>query len=231
MFIQIMIFGLLGWVSGWLLYYAADILPRYSSNHMSDKLITLAPPALIGIIRGQQPATGGQRERLLTELAAGIGCAVTGAHFGLATNAVLYSGILIYLLLLVVIDLRYRLVLNVMVYPAIGSVVAAHLIRQPEHTPEMLVGGMLAFSVFALTAYLMPGKVGGGDVKLALLLGVAFGFPGVLWALLVGGSAGAAVAIYLLVRNQPEHHAMPYAPFLCLGALVALVYNPFLGWV
>jgi prepilin signal peptidase PulO-like enzyme (type II secretory pathway) len=76
--------------------------------------------------------------------------------------------------------------------------------------------------------------LGGGDVKLALLIGLALGFPTVLWALLVGVGSGAVTAVTLLIisRRQPQKQAwnrksqIPYAPFLCLGAIIALLYNP-----
>ena len=62
--------------------------------------------------------------------------------------------------------------------------------------------------------------------SLAALIGLMFGFPHVLWALLLGIVAGGVFAIGLLARRQSRKLQIPYAPFLCLGAIVALLYNP-----
>jgi leader peptidase (prepilin peptidase)/N-methyltransferase len=70
--------------------------------------------------------------------------------------------------------------------------------------------------------------VGGGDIKLAALIGFALGFPEVLWALLVGIGSGGLVALFLLwTRRGDRQTRIAYAPFLCLGAMVALLFNPF----
>jgi prepilin signal peptidase PulO-like enzyme (type II secretory pathway) len=48
----------------------------------------------------------------------------------------------------------------------------------------------------------------------------------VLWALLVGVSLGGAAASLALLKGREGRATIPYAPFLCLGALTALLYNP-----
>jgi leader peptidase (prepilin peptidase)/N-methyltransferase len=91
----------------------------------------------------------------------------------------------------------------------------------------VLVGGAFGFAIFAAVALVRPGELGGGDVKLATWIGFVFGFPNALWALMVGVFAGGAIAVVLLASHRGDSKSeMPYAPFLCLGALVALLYNP-----
>ncbi len=76
-----------------------------------------------------------------------------------------------------------------------------------------------------MTAWLQPGNLGGGDIKLALVMGALFGFPSVLLALLVGVGTGAIAAI-LLLRGKGKTAKMAYAPYLCLGAFVILLFSP-----
>ena len=128
--------------------------------------------------------------------------------------------------LIALIDLRYRLVLNVIVYPALVLALIYHALGEPPPLLHTLFGGGLALFIFGGVAWLRPGDLGGGDVKLALLLGLIFGFPGILKASPVGVGAGGAAAVFLLARRQGLKATMPYAPFLCLGALIALLYNP-----
>jgi prepilin signal peptidase PulO-like enzyme (type II secretory pathway) len=49
------------------------------------------------------------------------------------------------------------------------------------------------------------------------------GFPYILWALLAGTGAAGVAAIWLMRRGASAKTRIPYAPFLCLGAQVALV--------
>jgi leader peptidase (prepilin peptidase)/N-methyltransferase len=64
--------------------------------------------------------------------------------------------------------------------------------------------------------------VGGGDVKLAALLGAVTGVPDVLSVLLVA-VAGGAVAALTLAFMRRSSGAIPYGPFLAAGTVLALL--------
>lgn len=64
--------------------------------------------------------------------------------------------------------------------------------------------------------------MGGGDVKLAALLGAIAGVPGVLAALTVAVFGGACAAVALIVMRRGGG-AIPYGPFLAAAAVVAMV--------
>src|SRR5919201_1082467 len=92
---------------------------------------------------------------------------------------------------------------------------------------SVVLGGATGLLLFMLVAILRPHQIGGGDVKLAALIGLLFGFPYGLWALMVGViSAGITAMVLLLTKRSNRQTQIPYAPFLCLGAMVALFYNP-----
>ena len=96
-----------------------------------------------------------------------------------------------------------------------------------EDALTTLLGGAVGLSFFSLVALARQGDMGAGDVKLAALIGLMVGFPQVLWALSLGILAGGVVALFLLLTHLRELDSyMPYAPFLCLGAAITLVYNP-----
>lgn len=202
-----------GLLLGLLLDRATDFLPRFAAE---------GPAA---------PAQGSWRWlHLALPLASAAGLPLLWTQFGQGWAFVLAAGSFAVLLLITAIDLKYRLVLNVVTYPALVAVLVGHLVAGVLPIRNVLLGGALTFAIFYLTAWLRPGDLGMGDVKLAALIGFAFGFPNVLWALLVGAGVGAAVTVYLLVIQQRGRKStIPYAPFLCLGALVALLYNPLLA--
>jgi leader peptidase (prepilin peptidase)/N-methyltransferase len=77
-----------------------------------------------------------------------------------------------------------------------------------------------------VAALAYPAGMGMGDVKLALLLGAMLGrLVGV--GLMVGMVAALVPSVYLLARHGAAARKMgiPFAPFLALGALVALFFG------
>ena len=75
-----------------------------------------------------------------------------------------------------------------------------------------------------VVALAYPAGLGMGDVKLALLLGAALGAT-VAVALMVGLLAALVPAVVLIVRQGQKaarKTAIPFAPFLAFGAVVAL---------
>jgi leader peptidase (prepilin peptidase)/N-methyltransferase len=119
------------------------------------------------------------------------------------------------------IDIEHRIVPNRIVLPATVVVLVAQTALHPS--PEWILGsfGAAAFLFAAVLAY--PKGMGMGDVKLALLLGAAVGRT-VPVALMVGMLAALVPAAVLFARHgaAARKHAIPFAPFLALGGLVAL---------
>ena len=68
--------------------------------------------------------------------------------------------------------------------------------------------------------------MGMGDVKLAAVIGLYLG-SAVVPAMLVAIAAGAFVGIGLMLREGAEarKRAIPFGPFLALGAVVGLLYG------
>ncbi|MEI2611214.1 MAG: A24 family peptidase [Candidatus Promineifilaceae bacterium] len=129
----------------------------------------------------------------------------------------------LFFLLIALIDSKYRLIPNRLVYPALLLTLLGQYWRGSQPFGVVLLGGGLAFTTFALAAWLRPGQLGGGDVKLAALIGCLFGFPAVLWPLLIGIVTGGLAAALLLYQGYNRHYQIPYAPFLCLGVFLALL--------
>jgi prepilin signal peptidase PulO-like enzyme (type II secretory pathway) len=140
-------------------------------------------------------------------------------------HAPLILGLYAFLLFVTLTDLKYRRVFNIATYSAAGMVLLA-LLLMPHRTVLMqhLVGGAMAFGIFALASITTRGALGGGDIKLAGVLGLAFGFPGILWVLLIGTGLGALLAVGALLSGLGSRTTrIAYAPFLCAGALVMLL--------
>lgn len=94
-----------------------------------------------------------------------------------------------------------------------------------------LIGGAGAFVIMLLVALissrlLKKEAMGGGDIKLAGLMGLLLGYPLVVFSLYIAILLGALGAgLFLLLRSRGWKDPIPFGPFLCLGALATLLYG------
>jgi len=224
---MIALFALLGALTGWLVSVAGDLLIRYRSTPVSHPAHTFRPPAIWRLAK--QPNDRSIIAEALLELVSGAAfAAIYALHSDLGEALWLFLTYAFFALI-TIMDYKYRIVLNILTYPGvvIALVINVVVLRQP--ILPIALGMFFAFGVFYLTAMLKPGGLGGGDIKLATLLGAAFGFPQVLWVLIVSAAASAIVIIGLLtVRRQSPRQSIAYAPFLCLGAVIILIFSPVL---
>lgn len=125
------------------------------------------------------------------------------------------------------IDLDHRIVPNRIVVPAAVYGVAASALVRAGELPELLLAGAGAFMFLLLAALAYPGGMGMGDVKLAGVMGLYLGLS-VLPALFIAFLAGTAVGVVRIAREGGEARksGVPFAPFLALGGLVALLVGP-----
>jgi leader peptidase (prepilin peptidase) / N-methyltransferase len=146
------------------------------------------------------------------------GCFVA---FGLSGKAFVASFFCAVLVVLSAIDLTHRIVPNRLVLPAALIVLVAQTALQPS--PEWALGALGASGFLFVAALAYPAGMGMGDVKLALLLGAMLGRL-VSVGLMVGMFAALVPSVILLARHGQAARKMgiPFAPFLALGAIVAL---------
>lgn len=131
---------------------------------------------------------------------------------------------------IIVADLRFYIIPDVISLGLAGVLTAAHLgsvfLEMPyEHLlPEPLnaLWGMLFGVLFLGTfSFISRGTwMGWGDVKLAAGLGLAFGFPAIVVNLGLSFILGAAVALLMVaVRLRTMQDMLPFGPFIALAAL------------
>lgn len=121
-------------------------------------------------------------------------------------------------------DLSHRIVPNVVVLPAAVVVLVAMTVLHPS--AEWALGAFGASLFLFLAALAYPKGMGMGDVKLALLLGAMLGRT-VPVALMVGMVAALVPSLVLFARHgrAARKMAIPFAPFLSLGGVVALFFG------
>lgn len=90
-----------------------------------------------------------------------------------------------------------------------------------------LACSMLLFVVFLLLWVLSRGGIGGGDVRLAIVMGMYLGWLGashVLVAVMVASVCAGIVALLLLIgRRATRTTRLAFGPYLALGTLVSIM--------
>ena len=167
------------------------------------------------------------------ELASGVLIAACVLEFGLTSEAGIASFFCCVLVAISAVDIAHRIVPDRIVLPATAIVLVAQTVREPSVKWVLAALGASLFLFLAVLAY--PAGMGMGDVKLALLMGAALGKL-VSVALMVGMLAAVVPGLYLLARHgrAARKMAIPFAPFLALGSIVALfagdaLYAAYLG--
>jgi len=152
-------------------------------------------------------------------------------RFGLSPEfgiGAFYSCIFI---LIIAIDFEHGLILNKIVYPSMVAALIINLVfsvlfLEWQIIVNALIGGVSGFIIFFLIVLISRGGMGFGDVKLAGLIGIALGWKSGLVGILIGVILGGLVAIILLaLKIKRRKQAIPFGPFLSIGAIVALLYG------
>jgi leader peptidase (prepilin peptidase)/N-methyltransferase len=106
---------------------------------------------------------------------------------------------------------------------------ASHLGRQMLPVLDSVLGSLLGGGFLFLAAW--AGKrafkqdaMGGGDIKLALMIGAFLGWKGVVIALFLSFLAGSLVSLALMAlgRIKGKRAIVPFGPFLAIGSILTL---------
>ena len=255
------LFGLVGVAVGSFLNVCIDRLPAgksfvYPPSHCDACKRRLAPIDLVPVfsylwLRGRCRYCRAliPRRVMLLELGTGLLFAGLYLYYGLDVEfavTLFYCSVFI---AIGVIDLEHGLILNKIVYPV--AVVALlldiflpqpgildFLLPQPAVLAALiggvngLVSGAIGFTLLLIPALIFRGGMGFGDIKMAALIGLAFGFPLVLVSLFLGIVLGGLVAlVLLLLKIKKRKEAVPFGSFLAVASVVTLIWgNDLLGW-
>ncbi len=172
----------------------------------------------------------------LVELLTGALSFLVSLKFGGGRAYFLYFFLLTAPLIVVTfIDLEHQIIPDVISLPGIGAGILSVLLT--THQPLMesfifsftgiLVGGGSLFLVSWIYEKLRHQEgIGGGDIKLAAMLGAFFGWKGILTILFFSSLLGSLLGVtFLLVSRKGLKTIIPYGPFLATGAFLYLLYG------
>ncbi|MGH2955438.1 MAG: prepilin peptidase [Solirubrobacterales bacterium] len=134
--------------------------------------------------------------------------------------ALLDAALLALLAIVTVTDLRARIVPDRVLLGAALIAIPVAALADPAGLPERGVAALGAGGFLLFAALIRPGGMGLGDVKLGAVLGFYLG-RAVVPALLVAFVAGALAGLAIVLRHgwRARVRAIPFAPFMALGAI------------
>jgi leader peptidase (prepilin peptidase)/N-methyltransferase len=172
---------------------------------------------------------------LLIELATGLLFAVAVIRYDVTLTAVVYAAFFWVLVVLTAIDLEHKLLPNRVVYPsfvagAIALVVLSVIDGEFGRLQSAAIGALVFGGFLFIVAFIAPAGMGGGDVKLAFVLGEFLGYAGGVGIVLVGMFMsfvmGALIGIVVMVvTGGSRKMQVPFGPFLAAGTFVSLMWG------
>lgn len=174
---------------------------------------------------------------LTVELLTGLTYLACYHKFGLSPDLLVSLFFCSVLIVITFIDFEHQLILNKVTYPVIISGFLISLV--PGGIPfydsilGFLIGGGFIYSMVVISPLIFGQEgMGGGDVKLAALIGVFLGWQDVLLTLILASLSGGLIGVILiLLKLKKRRDYIPFGPYLCLGALVALFFGKkIIGW-
>jgi leader peptidase (prepilin peptidase)/N-methyltransferase len=151
--------------------------------------------------------------------------------FGWQVATPLYWVFVAALVVITFIDLDHQIIPDVISLPGIvvGFLAALAIPWLPwlDSLLGILLGGGSLFLVAAVYQRLTGQEgMGGGDVKLLAMIGAFLGWKAVLPVIFLGSLAGSLVGVPLmLIKRSGGKLAIPFGPFLALGAVICLLWG------
>lgn len=133
----------------------------------------------------------------------------------------------VFLVIIFLYDFRFSVIPDRFSIPAIIIAFAVNLGlgAQPY---GVLLGSLTIGAFFAIQFLASQGRwVGGGDIRMGMLIGALLGLPLGVLALFVSYILGSVAGLYLVGaghRRLDSH--VPFGTFLAVGAIVAMVFGP-----
>ena len=134
-----------------------------------------------------------------------------------------------WLIVIFVYDLKYYLILDIVIIPAIVLALIFNYVLG-FNILNLLLAGLVGGGFFLLQFLVSKGKwIGGGDIRLGVLMGIFLGWPHILTALFLAYILGSLISIILLLSNKKHlTDKVPFGTFLTLATFVTMLYGDWL---
>lgn len=130
------------------------------------------------------------------------------------------------LITIFVYDAKYRLIPDRFTVPSIFAIFAINFFIEKEIS-ELVFGIAIGGGFFLFQYLISRGRwIGGGDIRLGMLMGAILGFPNILPALFLAYILGSAVSLVFIASGKKTwESAIPFAPFLVSATIITIFFS------
>ena len=136
------------------------------------------------------------------------------------------------MVIIFIYDLKWYLILDKITLPAIFIIFVLNIFLGFNYL-HLLLAGLIGGGFFLAQFIVSKGRwIGGGDIRLGLLMGVMFSWPMILLALLLAYLIGSVISIFLVIFGKKKWKSeVPMGIFLTSASIITLFWgDQILAW-
>ena len=163
------------------------------------------------------------------ELLTGILFAVSFLIFGFSIDLLIALAFVSMSVIIIISDYQTLTIPDsVLVFFGILFMLFKYLAGGVEELINSIIGGILAFFIMFMIKKIADfcfkkESMGGGDIKLMFVFGLVFGCELSILSVFIGSIVGLPIS--LLFLKYKNTNIVPFGPFLCIGALIILLFQ------
>jgi leader peptidase (prepilin peptidase)/N-methyltransferase len=149
---------------------------------------------------------------------------------GIITGLVYFTFIAA-LIIITFIDIDHQIIPDVISLPGIPlCFMATFAIRETSFIDSIMGilagGGSLLLIAWGYEQIRKKQGMGGGDIKLLAMIGALLGWKGVLFTIYLSSAVGTLAGVAIMLRKKKDMKlAIPFGPFLSIGAIVYIFFG------
>lgn len=190
--------------------------------------IDLVPVFSYLFLRGKCRTCGAKVSPIyaITELATGLLFAFAMWKIGLTWELAVALLFISLLVIINVSDIAYMLIPDKILLFFLPLLIIGRLLSPLEPWWDSLVGAAIGFSILLLIAVISKGGMGGGDIKLFLLIGLVLGTIDTLLTLFLASFIGMIIGLIVLkISGKGRKTPVPFGPSIAIAAIIVYFYG------
>lgn len=237
-FINVLVMGSMGVILGSFFNVVGLRVPKKESlvappSHCPNcmrvlRAIDLIPVVSYGLLRGKCRTCGVRISPLYAwiELATGVLFAYATWQIGLTWELFVALLFISLLMIITVSDISYMLIPDKVLLFFLPLFMVGRIFSPLTPWWDSALGAVVGFFVLLLIAVLSKGGMGGGDIKLFLLIGLVLGTLHTLLTLFLAAVLGILFGgALLIIRKQGRKTPIPFGPAIVVAALLLYFYG------
>ncbi len=168
----------------------------------------------------------------LVEFLTGVSSLILLLCYGISLLYLIYFAFFSSLTVVSFVDLSHKIIPDMISLPGIGVGLVISWLHPQMSFMDSIIGVLLGGGTLYLVAsgyHLITKRegMGGGDIKLLAMIGAFIGWKGVLFTILSSSFLGAVVGVTLILLSSKadSKYAVPFGPFLSLGAIIYIFWG------